>query len=99
MRPVNRLLALLFVAVLGNVARAGDAPPPAKPPTTAAKSAGKPIPGGLEFRDLEYGKAGDVSLRLDLYVPSPGGKPPEKPTPIVVWVHGGGWVGGSKSPC
>jgi acetyl esterase/lipase len=44
------------------------------------------------FRDLEYARAGDMSLKLDLYVPANANSPP-----VVVWVHGGAWRGGSKS--
>src|SRR6478672_6715902 len=43
-------------------------------------------------RDIEYARVGDVSLKLDLYVP-----PNAKSPPLVVWVHGGAWKGGSKS--
>jgi len=42
-------------------------------------------------RDLEYARAGETSLQLDLYVP------PEAATPrLIVWVHGGAWRSGSK---
>jgi alpha-L-fucosidase 2 len=41
--------------------------------------------------DIEYGRAGDVSLRLDAHVPdSPG------PHPVAILVHGGGWSRGDK---
>lgn len=42
--------------------------------------------------DLEYGKAGEESLRLDACVPSGTG-----PFPAVILVHGGGWSAGDKS--
>jgi len=41
--------------------------------------------------DVEYGRAGDESLRLDAHVPDGPG-----PFPMVVIVHGGGWSGGDK---
>lgn len=45
------------------------------------------------IRDVEYGKAGDVSLKLNVIRP----KTPEKEKlPVLVWIHGGGWVGGNK---
>ena len=51
-------------------------------------------PEGVEVeRDVEYGKVGDVSLKLDIYRPT---KSPEQPLPAVVWIHGGGWRMGSK---
>jgi alpha-L-fucosidase 2 len=42
--------------------------------------------------DVEYGVAGDVSLKLDAYVPEGAG-----PFPAVIFVHGGGWNAGDKS--
>src|SRR5262245_14715231 len=42
-------------------------------------------------RDLEYARVGEVSLKLDLYVPEAS-----QPPPVVVWVHGGAWRSGSK---
>ena len=44
--------------------------------------------------DVVYGKANDVSLKLDLYLPKAEAK---KPRPVVVWIHGGGWLAGNKS--
>lgn len=42
-------------------------------------------------RDLVYGRVGAIELKLDLYVPEGAG-----PHPLVVWIHGGAWRGGSK---
>lgn len=44
--------------------------------------------------DVEYAKAGDVSLQLDTYKPNAQSATPR---PCVVWIHGGGWQGGNKS--
>src|SRR5215813_2971203 len=44
-------------------------------------------------RDISYVPDGDSSQRLDLYLPEKGS---DKPLPLLVWVHGGGWLGGSK---
>ena len=45
------------------------------------------------FRDISY-VSDPVSQRqkLDLYIP----KRAKKPTPLVVWIHGGGWQAGDK---
>jgi acetyl esterase/lipase len=45
------------------------------------------------LRDLEYARVDDLSLKLDLYLPDPL---PDKRLPLVIWIHGGGWRGGSK---
>ena len=50
-----------------------------------------PVPGVDEHLDLSYGAA--PSERLDLYLPAGG----QQALPIVVWAHGGAWVGGDKS--
>jgi pectinesterase len=42
--------------------------------------------------DVEYGKVGTESLRLDAHVPDGPG-----PFPIVLVVHGGGWSSGDKA--
>ena len=50
-----------------------------------------PVPGVEEHLDLPYGSA--PTERLDLYRPAGG----QQSLPVVVWVHGGAWVGGDKS--
>jgi acetyl esterase/lipase len=53
------------------------------------------IPDDVEAkRDVEYGVANDVSLKLDVYKPK---KPPQGLMPAVVWIHGGGWRQGDKN--
>jgi acetyl esterase/lipase len=53
------------------------------------------VPDTIKFQpDIVYGKAGDVELKLDLYLPKTEAK---KPLPVVVWIHGGGWRAGNKS--
>ena len=53
------------------------------------------LPDGVEgLKDIEFGKGGDVSLKLDLYRPAKrSGK-----LPGVVFIHGGGWQEGSRLP-
>ena len=63
----------------------------------SAYGAGAKVPEGVELiRDLEYGQAKGISLKLDLYRPSVR---PSAPMPLVIWVHGGGWSKGSKANC
>lgn len=44
--------------------------------------------------DVEYAKAGDVSLKLDVYKPIATSL---QTRPCIVWIHGGGWQNGDKS--
>lgn len=56
------------------------------------RDAGLTIPETVTaYRDISYGKHGRWSL-LDLYVP----KDVTAPVPVIVSVHGGGWVYGTK---
>lgn len=45
-------------------------------------------------RDVQYGKAGERPLKLDLVLPR---KSSEKPLPAIVFIHGGGWRAGDKA--
>ncbi len=57
----------------------------------------KQVPRGVKIiRDLPYIEGGDDAQKLDLYLPE---TPVEKPLPLIVHIHGGGWMGGSKFPC
>ena len=54
-----------------------------------------PLPKGFVAEyDVKYIPDGDVAQALDIYFPE---SPSEKPLPLLVWIHGGGWVGGSKA--
>src|SRR4051812_32526213 len=78
-----RLIAVGLVALMA-WGVAGAQNPAAQPPLP---------PGATALRDLEYARVGERSLKLDLYLP-------EKPTerrPLIIWIHGGGWQGGSKN--
>ncbi len=67
-------------------------------PGTRALAAEQPIPPLPENvilqRDVEYGKAGDRSLKLDLFLPK---EPPKTPLPVIVFIHGGGWAGATRA--
>ncbi|MDQ3705434.1 MAG: alpha/beta hydrolase [Chloroflexota bacterium] len=43
-------------------------------------------------RNVTYCTAGGEALKLDLFLPRPG----NGPAPVVVYIHGGSWVGGDK---
>lgn len=51
-------------------------------------------PADVEWiRDVEYGKASEKSLKLDILRPK---SPPEGLMPAIVFIHGGGFVNGDK---
>lgn len=58
----------------------------------AARSLGLPENTRIE-KDLIYATVGGRRLPLDLYLPAGSGRP----LPLVIWIHGGGWKGGSKN--
>lgn len=45
---------------------------------------------------VEYANVDELPLLLDLYLPNPRADQGDKPTPLVVWVHGGAWRAGSR---
>ncbi len=52
-------------------------------------------PKGVKVeRNIEYVPGGDPAQQLDLYLPA---QPADKPLPLIVYIHGGGWHGGSKA--
>jgi len=55
------------------------------------------LPAGIKMeKDIAYIPNGDEAQKLDLYLPE---KAADKPLPLIVHIHGGGWMGGSKFPC
>lgn len=59
---------------------------------TAGNAPPAPLPEGTKtYGNLRYGPHEERNI-LDLYVPKAG----EKPYPLVIWIHGGGWRNGSK---
>ncbi|MEK6261260.1 MAG: alpha/beta hydrolase [Planctomycetota bacterium] len=68
---------------------------PSKPTAPAAPQVKLP-PGVKMERDISYVPNGDEAQKLDLYLPE---KPAARPLPLIVHIHGGAWMGGSKFPC
>lgn len=68
------------------------------PATAQQKKKGKNrIPEGVSVeRDIIYATHDGVDLKLDLYLPEERG---DDPLPVVLWIHGGGWLKGSKDNC
>ncbi|MBS0210286.1 MAG: alpha/beta hydrolase [Planctomycetes bacterium] len=84
-RLVSRLMLVLSVAAL--VAAETFAQNPAPKRAT-------PPQGFVAEYDVLYVPDGDPAQTLDIYYPE---SPAEKPLPLLVWIHGGGWSGGSKT--
>src|ERR1017187_9218751 len=62
-------------------------------PTTTRPQVRSSLPPGVEaLKDLEYGKGSGRAMLLDLYLPEKG----DKPLPLIIWIHGGAWMAGSK---
>lgn len=62
-------------------------------PTATVQGRSPPLPAGFDFAaDVTYATVGNRKLPLDLYYSVAA----EKPLPLVIWVHGGGWKNGSK---
>jgi acetyl esterase/lipase len=83
--PLRRVIAFIVIVIAPVVSSALEKN--ATPPKSEVKN------GVRIERDIPYVPDGDPSQRLDLYLPEKGG---DKPLPLLVWVHGGGWLGGSK---
>ncbi|HET6251831.1 MAG TPA: alpha/beta hydrolase [Tepidisphaeraceae bacterium] len=76
------LLTILLCLIAAPITRGDDA---------------KPAPNGLPpgvklIPNIEYANVNGKSLLLDLYLPEKAGKP----VPVIMYVHGGGWVSGDK---
>lgn len=79
-------VSLLSCGAWGQPPKAEKARPAPKPPV---------IPANVVVeRDVQYGKAGDRPLVLDIVRPK---ETSAKARPVIVFIHGGGWSGGNKS--
>jgi acetyl esterase/lipase len=92
----------IFIIVTVLIASALWAEPQPKSPPDLPVGNSKPTtqpknlpPGAKIERDLKYGTVPGRGQLLDLYLP-------EKiaaPLPLIVWIHGGGWISGDKAGC
>jgi len=69
--------------------------PSASPPRAPEQPAARALAGVKSFRDIEYASPDGKPVKLDLYVPEHA----DKPMPLVIWIHGGGWRAGTKDQC
>ena len=77
---MRRIVPVFVLVCLGAIANAQGQTRPAQSVDVA--------------KDVEYGCAGERSLKLDIYQPKQ--RNAEK-LPVIVWIHGGGWRNGNKS--
>jgi acetyl esterase/lipase len=61
---------------------------------TGSSSGAATMPEQALYRDIVYCGADGVDLKMDLY---PSKMANNKPAPVVVYIHGGGWYAGDKS--
>ncbi|HWX20842.1 MAG TPA: alpha/beta hydrolase [Candidatus Binatia bacterium] len=81
------LQMVLLLAALGPQAGFGQPAPDQGPPRFSLP------PGVKVLHDLEYGRADGKPRLLDLYLPDKSAKP----VPLIIWIHGGAWMSGSKA--
>jgi acetyl esterase/lipase len=77
-------------------AQIGNPPALSTSETAAPAPAPQVVPppqGYILQRDIQYGKASDIALLLNVAMPNPK---PDKPVPAFICLHGGGWSGGTR---
>ena len=85
MRSISAIFIACMMAV-GLTPAAATAQEPQRP-------AAPPLPAGVKLiPNLEYASPGGHSLLLDLYLPTSI----DKPVPVIMFVHGGAWLGGDR---
>ena len=101
LRPNGQAFREFMRVHFQTVAELPSLPTPMPTPTSLPKFAPKPAPvaasGELTFsqvlRDVPYCHNGGVEQLMDVYFPwKPAG-----PSPVILFVHGGGWVAGTKT--
>ncbi len=78
------LLTLVLLTAATAFAQPASQPAPYEPPA-----------GVSAIRDIEYVKGGGLSQSLDLYFVN---QSHATLRPLIVWIHGGGWMRGDKNP-
>ena len=68
--------------------------PTPKPPSPVTPTVVIPNTTAQVTEDVEYGRAGNIALLLDVYIPE---TPIATPMPAIVYIHGGSWRIGDKA--
>lgn len=89
-------LAAIVAIIVCQALAVTPTPRPGTPTSQSKPAAPDRLPEGVKtLRNVEYAKVGTKSLLMDVFVPAGA----DKPLPLIVWIHGGGWIGGDKSYC
>jgi acetyl esterase/lipase len=87
----RRCLLAILLSISCVVPALGQAP---KAPAKKGGAQTPRLPENVVLEtDIEYGKAGDRSLKLDMVRPKDA---TDKPLPVIAFIHGGGWRNGDK---
>lgn len=101
LRPNGQAFRDFMQAHYNTVAELPTLPTPVPTPSSLPSFTSKPAPvaasGELTFsqmlKDVTYCTNDGVDLKMDAYFPWK----PADPSPVIVFVHGGGWVAGTKT--
>ncbi|MCX7050184.1 MAG: alpha/beta hydrolase [Candidatus Sumerlaeota bacterium] len=74
-----------------------DGAQPQRPGVTGAAQQAALPPGVKAIRDIVYARPGNKPQMLDIYLPEKTDA--ASSLPLIVWIHGGAWVGGTKNNC
>jgi len=93
---IGPLVKTLLMGVLAAGLAAGIVDAQVRP----GRPQGTPPPGGVKpvrnkAVDIEYARPDGKPQLLDLYLPEKA----EGALPLVIWIHGGAWMSGSKEQC
>jgi acetyl esterase/lipase len=91
----SKVKTTILCMILTLAGIAALAQPTNRPAAADARRAPGLPEGTRVLRDVAYVDAGHERQKLDLFIP-PGST---NPVPVIIWVHGGGWMGGSKEQC
>lgn len=86
---------LLLAMALASAPALQGAQPAQTPAPTESPRQTQPSEDMRILRDLEYVPGGHERQKLDLYLPKEKGAA----RPLVIWIHGGAWLNGSKDHC
>jgi acetyl esterase/lipase len=88
----------LFMSLTGILIIASSISVFARANEASQRARGPNVPEGTRIlRDLAYVPDGHARQKLDLYLPMQ--RENNGPLPLIVWVHGGAWLAGSKENC